>query len=358
MVEKLIINISLLISVLFIASQIFKNNGISPESKCKDKILLGILGGILGCSLMYFSIHITSNVILDLRNLAEVAVAAFGGPIAVAITGAIIMTFRAFYFGLNEYSIIVLSTVAIICIVCALISVIKVSFKKKFFMMLGSSIIIRSITYCILIKELSLLIKVLLVFGIGSILVGILAFYLIEYLVTSHMLLQQLKESSTTDFLTGLNNTRSFDEFFNESVKNAKEKDEQLSLLMVDIDFFKKVNDTYGHPIGDIVLKDLGKVLASACRGYDFVSRIGGEEFSVILPDTPVAKSIEVGERIRKAVKKHEFKLPDDKIIHVTVSVGVATYPDTVDDIETILEKADEGLYKAKRTGRDKVEVG
>ncbi|MHC1681968.1 MAG: GGDEF domain-containing protein [Clostridiaceae bacterium] len=330
----------------------------NPESKLKDKVLLGILGGALGCSLMYFSIRITSTVILDLRNLAEVAVAAFGGPISVIISGIIIMIFRAVYFGINTNTIIILAAVAIICIVCAFISTINAGFKKKYFMMLTSSIILRSIIYCILIKDLSLLIKVLLVFCIGSILVGVLVYYLIEYLVTSYMLLQQLKESSTTDFLTGLNNTRSFDEFFNYSVKNAKEKDEQLSLLMVDIDFFKKVNDTYGHPIGDIVLKDLGKVLSSACRGYDFVSRIGGEEFSVILPDTPIAKSIEVGERIRKAVKKHEFKLPDDKIIHVTVSVGVATYPDTVDDIENILEKADEGLYKAKRTGRNKVEVG
>lgn len=158
-----------------------------------------------------------------------------------------------------------------------------------------------------------------------------------------------------TDALTGLYNVREFSDTLRKSMRHAHLRGEKLSLLLVDIDFFKNVNDTYGHPAGDEVLKELGKVLVSVCRSFDIVSRNGGEEFSIILPDCPFSHAIEIGERVRSAVSKHPFFLPNRECITITVSIGVATYPETAANSEGLIQLADDGLYHAKRTGRNKV---
>ncbi len=124
---------------------------------------------------------------------------------------------------------------------------------------------------------------------------------------------------------------------------------------MVDIDFFKKVNDTYGHIEGDIVLKELGLILSENCRHFDEVSRIGGEEFSVLLPDCAYPRAMQIAERIKDAVKIHTFTLSTGVKIHITISIGVASYPETIQDIEKLMEKADTALYAAKRSGRNRV---
>ena len=126
-------------------------------------------------------------------------------------------------------------------------------------------------------------------------------------------------------------------------------------MLFIDIDFFKKVNDTFGHQNGDKVLEDLGKILLNSCSHSDVVSRNGGEEFSILMTDCPRDKVMEVAERIRKAVQDHKFYLIDGQAINITISIGVAIYPDTVNDINLIVEKADSALYEAKRTGRNRV---
>lgn len=138
-------------------------------------------------------------------------------------------------------------------------------------------------------------------------------------------------------------------------MKNAKEKGEKLSLLTLNIDFFKKVNDTFGHLAGDKILIELGKVLKNTTRSFDIVSRNGGEEFSVILPDCPNQQAIDIAEQIRKAVTNHPFPIDEQQHINITVSIGVATYPETVHDTEEIVKKADKSLYAAKQSGRNRI---
>lgn len=164
-----------------------------------------------------------------------------------------------------------------------------------------------------------------------------------------------LEESSIRDHLTGLNNSRSFDCYYANCIRNSLEKDKNFSVLMLDIDYFKEVNDTHGHHAGNIVLKEFAKIILSSCRDFDFASRVGGEEFSVILQECSLTKTIEVAERIRKNVEDHDFKIENDKIIHITVSIGVAVYPDTVNNINEVAENADKALYKAKQGGRNRV---
>jgi len=180
-------------------------------------------------------------------------------------------------------------------------------------------------------------------------------YYLINYAIYSNELYRQYKKDSFKDFLTGLNNTRQFDNMLNLAFERVLENKEKLSCLMVDIDHFKKVNDTYGHAIGDIVLKELADILKKNCRVFDVVGRIGGEEFCVLLFDCSKEQAFEIGWGINKAVQNHEFPIGEDKFINITVSIGVAVYPDTTSNIECIKEKADMALYKAKHSGRNKV---
>jgi len=358
MFKDLLVNASLLITFLFIGSQIFKNMGISKVSPIKHRVLLGIIGGISCITLMYYGFDINSGVFLDFRNIPEAIVAIMGGGIAVIITGILSISFRLFYFGISQYSIITSVGIAIVVLGCALISRLKINTIKKCVFMGVLGLLIRSITFFILINDIELFTKVLILFYTGTIVIGIAVYYLIEYLITAHNLISSLKESSTTDFLTGLNNVRSFDTYFNNGIKNSIEKGEQLSFLMLDIDFFKKVNDTYGHSTVDLVLKELGEIIVVSCRSFDIVSRMGGEEFSVLLPDCPLSKTLEVAERIRSNVEVYDFVIEDNKIIHITISIGVAIYPDTINNVDKLPETADLGLYKAKQSGRNKVCVG
>jgi diguanylate cyclase len=166
---------------------------------------------------------------------------------------------------------------------------------------------------------------------------------------------KKLEQLSTTDFLTGLNNTRKFDSVFNELTKKATELNEPISLLVVDIDHFKKINDTYGHPAGDAVLQQIAELLTRLKRQIDTVSRNGGEEFTMILLNCPKAEAIKVAKRVTQAVELFVFRLPSGKKIKITVSVGVATYLESTRDMTKLIQLADEGLYRAKRRGRNQV---
>ena len=186
-------------------------------------------------------------------------------------------------------------------------------------------------------------------------LAGYASFNLIEYIRASNELFNKYKIESPIDSLTGLNNVRKFNHISKELMKNATTRNEALTLLYIDIDYFKKINDSYGHKEGDMVLKEVGVILKSSTRPADIVSRNGGEEFTVILVGCSNELSYETSERIRKSVEDHIFILSNGESLKVTVSIGVATFDKTVNDISLLIEKADKALYQAKRLGRNQV---
>lgn len=159
---------------------------------------------------------------------------------------------------------------------------------------------------------------------------------------------------SSTDHRTGLNNVRQFEIELNKIISKITETS-FITMFYIDMNFFKKVNDLYGHQNGDRVLQDLSKILLYSSDYSDIVSRNGGEEFSILMTDCPRDKVLEVAERIRETVQDHKFYLIDGQKINITVSIGVSIYPDIVNDINMIVQKADEALYKAKSTGRNRV---
>ncbi len=207
----------------------------------------------------------------------------------------------------------------------------------------------------VLVKQAKVQHAVLNYFVVTAVISNILVFYLSEKISELYRMLERLKEEATTDYLTGLNNVRSFDKSFNELIKIAKEKDESISLLSIDIDFFKKINDTYGHSAGDAVLKELSSIMAKTIRDFDVIARVGGEEFSILLRDCEEARTCEIAEKIRKSVETNKFLLPCGKLVSITISIGIAVYPATIADIDLLKEKADEKLYEAKHSGRNKI---
>jgi len=163
-----------------------------------------------------------------------------------------------------------------------------------------------------------------------------------------------LEEIATQDALTGLYNRRSFDERMVEELGRSKRFSHPCSLLMMDLDNFKNVNDTFGHQAGDKILKEVSVLIRGRARAQDFVARYGGEEMTAILPETPHGAALYFAEQLRELIDSYPFRM-DGKKIPVTISIGVATYPEHGIEVEDIIGKADEALYEAKGTGRNRV---
>jgi len=163
-----------------------------------------------------------------------------------------------------------------------------------------------------------------------------------------------LSELATIDSLTGIYNRRVFDELLHTELQRSKRFNHHLSLLLLDIDYFKKINDTYGHQIGDIALKIFVKRISGECRQVDYVCRYGGEEFAIILPETEQDLAIEFAHRLLVATSLLPFQINSELAIPVTVSIGVSSYPEHAKSEILLLAAADEALYSAKESGRNR----
>jgi two-component system, cell cycle response regulator len=166
---------------------------------------------------------------------------------------------------------------------------------------------------------------------------------------------RELESLSVTDDLTGLHNYRALQQRLRDEFLRAQRYNDPLSLLMIDIDHFKEVNDKYGHQFGDFVLHELAKVLVAAVRETDFVARYGGEEFLVLLPQTHFSGSLPVAERIWRGVAQKSFS--DGKLsTRITVSSGVSFFPNkSVATVDELISSSDQALYQAKREGRNRI---
>lgn len=167
---------------------------------------------------------------------------------------------------------------------------------------------------------------------------------------------ESLEQLATTDALTGLANRRRLFEQLDQEILRSRRYDKPLSVLAIDIDHFKRINDTWGHSIGDRVLQDAAATLAAASRDTDLVARTGGEEFVLLLPETTLEGAMTVAESLRRRVESTGTKLPDGPLLTSTISLGVATLRPG-ESAEEIINRADAALYAAKRLGRNRVEA-
>ncbi|MBD3421133.1 MAG: diguanylate cyclase [Chitinivibrionales bacterium] len=172
------------------------------------------------------------------------------------------------------------------------------------------------------------------------------------------LVLQQARNLATHDGLTGLNNHRQFQKLLRDEMTRADRYNDQLALVLCDIDYFKKCNDTHGHQFGDFVLAGIARTLKDSIRdGVDIAARYGGEEFALVLSKTGLEQAVETAERIRQFVGEKAFRTPRGEDVHVTMSFGIAVYRKHAKKINDLIKKADKALYAAKENGRNRVEV-
>lgn len=168
-----------------------------------------------------------------------------------------------------------------------------------------------------------------------------------------------LQHESITDALTGLKNRRYFDQRICEEVALSKRYKLPLTLILLDVDYFKKINDTYGHTVGDEVLSNLAKLVLEVVRDSDIVARYGGEEIAIITPNTSKAEAELLAERLRGKVEKTTVAMvgTTQEIVQVTISLGICSLSPVITDKEALLEETDQALYLAKKYGRNRFVV-
>jgi diguanylate cyclase (GGDEF)-like protein len=173
--------------------------------------------------------------------------------------------------------------------------------------------------------------------------------------------ISKLEQENIQDPLMGIFNRRYLERRLNEEFSKSKRYHHSLSLFLLDVDFFKKVNDTYGHQAGDIVLKKLAQIIVESMRDTDLVARYGGEELVIVLPNTPVSGATIMAERCRNQVCEKLIVSSEEScgqsIDGITVSIGVSCEIDEIDDVNKLIECADKALYQAKEEGRNRVVV-
>jgi diguanylate cyclase len=355
-IKDFFINFSILFTGVFLIHQYFHSDRVSIKSSVQKRLRRGILYGLFGVIIMQFGIPIEGGTLIDLRTIPMMIAAYSGGWVSTFVATTIIIICRLVLYPISNSSLINIIILTLTAIAFSLITKSNLKTGKKWlFMALSFTVIIGSFIHFV-IPEFK---KGIIIFFQYSFAIGFATFvtYLLKsYLWRSDDNYEKLKEYSQKDYLTGLNNTRTFHKVINSLFSKAQDHKEELSLLTIDIDHFKQINDTYGHLAGDKVIIQIGHLLLQLCRSQDIVSRNGGEEFSIIMPDCDLTYARIVAERIRKGIEKSIFVVNENVDLYVTVSIGYATFNqiDTL-SVGQLIEEADKGLYTAKRSGRNRI---
>ncbi|MBK5469870.1 MULTISPECIES: diguanylate cyclase [Bacillus] len=347
MFRDLFVNMTIILSFIFVGGQLLRDKPLKEGFAVWQKCVVGIFTGILGVLLMHFGVHIEDSL-LDLRYLAVILAVIIGGPIASSITVAIILITRLLFTDYSLASELACYTIIVTGIGIVFIWRMKISIFTKWIWLNVYSLSILILPLSILFKDVS----VVVLYFVCSIVAGYITFVSASYVLQSNELFQTMRHYATIDALTNLGNVRQFDLEMNRHIGNKHMKNDSLCLLLIDIDHFKYVNDTYGHPAGDEVLKQLGRILLENTPFPNLVFRKGGEEFALLLPKKMIAFGTRIGEQIRLAVEKHSFQLQNGEKIKITVSVGLSEYKKSP---EQFIQSADDALYYSKRNGRNKV---
>ncbi|GGA27374.1 diguanylate cyclase [Paenibacillus physcomitrellae] len=356
MIEKLINNFTLLTSFLFFGNMVRSRyfTGIKANSTLR-RMSEGALLGIFGVLLIHFSFPLTEHVRADARQLAVLVSVYLGGWLSGLFTMAFLLIYRLFFVhefnGTSVYAAI--NIFATLGIAISLINEGKLDFKRWVTALLLTDLLTFSFMLIKLQGKTSMDLSYFALFYLIS---GLLLYFMIRYLKRTHTMMQRMKEAAARDHLTGLYNTRSLEAYFEHRSDNSENEKHPYSMLVIDIDHFKEVNDTYGHAAGDAVLVQLAEVLNDSFRSGDYIARKGGEEFVVIVERCGRDKIGQVADNMRNNVQNKPFILPNGTRLNLTVSVGAASYPQTA--CTELFEQADQMLYKAKHLGRNRVCVG
>ncbi len=352
MYRDIITNLSLIIATVSILGHIFKNKPM--KEKVQTKIVGGVFMGILGSILFALSTPISDFFIVEFHIYTLMISSIYGGTISLIVSVILISLSRFLILEFQETTYINFILLSLI-IPYIYLGKKKVSILKKFIYMSLTHIFLTFIFLILFSKNLTSTLDIMSNYIFVSFISTFILYFCLKIISQSNKEYREKKKLSEKDYLTGLNNVRHFNEIWEGCIRRTKKDIKELSLLLIDVDYFKNVNDKYGHSVGDKVLKEIGDILIKSTRDTDFVSRNGGEEFSIILPNCSREKAIEIGERIRSVVENYNFLVSNKESLNITISIGVATYPYTTSNLEEIIKLADKNLYQAKNNGRNQV---
>ncbi|ADK15795.1 MULTISPECIES: GGDEF domain-containing protein [Clostridium] len=359
MIIEFFINSCVFITSISVLSIFFKDKILISKSSTtiREKLFIGMIGGLLEILLILFPIKVMPDLSINFHALPIILSSIYGGTLSTIVTTVIINVLFYLIFRFSIVSIFFLVINLFLIIGFIFISNTKTTIKNKWVYSTLYSLVVSSIGSIILIKNTQLLVQFLIIYYLNNLLLTYFVYKFMEHLSKAFEAYRTLRTEASIDFLTGLNNVRQFNKSLHRISIAVQKKEEiqYLSLIFLDIDYFKEINDKYGHGSGDIVLKNLANILTNTCRAFDIISRNGGEEFSVLLLNCPTADAIQVAERIRQNVEAYSFHISNKTTIHITISIGVSTYPSLTNNIDNLLSDADTALYKAKNEGRNKI---
>lgn len=305
------------------------------------------------------------DVIIDLRIAIITLASVYLGPLNSFLVGTMTIAYRSILGGLGWISWL---PVALLCgplsyyivkrvrnrtiglimasVVCTLTSTVVFALIAQHF---------NAFVYFSPFANLDNYLKITFALVVCNSLAAIAYDHAIKSIISRQQNYQALRIKADTDGMTGLYNHNRFQQELSQSLERARINKSHLSLLLVDLDYFKEYNDNLGHQAGDVLLKEVAKIFLDGIRPNDIAARYGGEEFAIILPDCSAYEALKIAERIRVKVEQNSFygreKMPKRK---VTVSIGIACFSGDVTDKDVLIRKADTALYSVKRTGRNK----
>jgi len=355
MLFELLMNFCILFTFAVLSYWPFQDSvGSNLPFKKAHTYFIGVMAGFAGYILMESSVHVTDSIMVDARHVVILIAGIVGGPVAPIISGVIIGLARIFILDdLTTATIIAgLNTIITGIMIGLFCMKYPMNFKNIhryfFYATIQTAIVLGYLIFQSTADYLHI---------VYFILYSAFSFYTVLFILFElHEHFSKIRHTellSETDYLTGLYNNRKFHQLTHSYITDSTKP---FCMISIDIDYFKKVNDVFGHPVGDEILKLLGerlKSLVSPKEGY--VTRNGGEQFVVLLPSSPPAMGLDLGERIRSSVSRSPFRVMEDQEVSITVSVGVSSYPDNGATIQELYSAADTALYEAKATGRNRV---
>lgn len=353
MFVNLLINFSLLTTFIFFGDMVLsllKDKWVF--SKLQFRALYGIGFGLFGIVQLSFAFPLGNGTIIDFRQVSILASTYLGGPVTGMISTSLIALYRFFFLGaVNEATILGVVNIGVTFLVAVFAFSLNISIFYRWLVAACGLVILSTSILLPLVGWIN--IGTILLFDLICFIACLFNYLLINHLEKAHDSLEMFKEAAERDFLTRLHNPRSFNLIFKKTAEMSALKNEPFSLLLIDIDHFKHVNDTYGHAAGDVVLSKLADILQSGIRIRDYCARKGGEEFAILLLRCSADKGMTVAEKLRSSVQDSTFVLPDQSLLRITISVGVSSFPESAPS--EMLETADEALYEAKGKGRNQV---
>lgn len=344
----LFVNASILIASLTLI-QVFVDNNNYRQTKHSD-VIVGVLAGVVGSLLIAYSVRIMDNFLFDFRQIPIILVGLHYSRKSSILAYLIIISFRLVYGGFQLSSFIAIVVGILVVVSVMLVSQMKKSYLNKWLYAILAVSIITGINYYLLIQG-SLFVNVMVPYVFGLFTLGIITYFLTTYFSHANENYEKVKHESTQDFLTGLMNLREFS-FIYDDLRNDQEiRKKQVSILFIDVNDFKQINDTFGHECGDDVLIALSQILKELCvKDKVIAARKGGDEFVILSVDIQPSEVLKLVSEINTKVSNLKILNQEEQTLLVSVSIGIASFPNPVKDINQLLHEADLEMYRVKET--------